>query len=309
LKAEDVKIGDRVVPFQKTVGEEYLEFSEWLKLVSGERFKKDGFAVVTHILGCVFYLNHFGSFFASDFEPYIEPTKFPTTPKRKFRGYVLGNEVVVHFGGKTGKAKYNPEDEKLGLPFSINKGVGIALRRTLGEDVQDIEIVVNPQHKAQDKPTFEVGETVRAIAPAMGKTGMHLIGRIGTVEKFSTSGKPLVFGYVYDFDALEKVPQPAKFVPHLDSEYGNIGECTKMVDAIKRPLFVGDTVDLYSGTELVREHIIVAGHGKHFVMGIESACNNDGTISLNYQIIKKRSHSDIKNGEVIDGVKYEISHE
>ena len=45
--------------------------------------------------------------------------------------------------------------------------------------------------------------------------------------------------------------------------------------------------------------------GKQFIMGIASSCNDkNGEIKGECKILKNRSHADVKNGTIVDGVKY-----
>jgi hypothetical protein len=112
--------------------------------------------------------------------------------------------------------------------------------------------------------------------------------------------------------AMERLEEPVtapekKFTPHLElrgEHYGNIGEKTNYKDAIGRELRIGDTVDLYRGTEYIREKAIVFSNGCAFVMGIRASCKDDGTIGCDWQIIKKRGYEDVPNGETVDVIKY-----
>lgn len=327
MKAENVKVGMKVVPHKYPI-KDFLTHSGGYY---GNALKNDGYLIVRGSYGSNDFqlwpkdnMSKYASgFAASDFEPYIEPAKFPITPKRKFRGYIQGNEVVVHFEGKTGKANYNPEDEKLGLPFSINKGVDIALRRTLGENVQDIEIAVNPQPKTQDKPTFEVGETVKFRDDLVVNRKYDRITyldemknklpKIFALPKPDSIGNYHLNGWCFTLCMLEKVPQPAKFVPHLKDcrgSYGVLGDSTPFKDVVSRDLFVGDTIELFKNGKYQSENVVIQDlhddsycFKKYFILGIECACKKDGTID-DWQVIKKHSYSDIPNGEIIDGVKY-----
>jgi hypothetical protein len=75
MRQENVKIGDKVVPFQKTYSTSGLSYLEWLNSSAGQNFKKDGFATITHIINDIPYLNGSGAFNFFDFKPYSEPQK------------------------------------------------------------------------------------------------------------------------------------------------------------------------------------------------------------------------------------------
>ncbi len=103
-----------------------------------------------------------------------------------------------------------------------------------------------------------------------------------------------------------------KFVPHLkatwcnseQTDLGEIGMPTNRTDAINRPLFVGDTVESYDGEGLKRdfgdENFVCCENGRFQVMGCYSEFENP---SAKWRFLKKRSFSEIKNGEKINDVK------
>lgn len=112
---------------------------------------------------------------------------------------------------------------------------------------------------------------------------------------------------------FDKPKTEDKLIPHLLSighNHGTIGTQTKYNDVLGRPLFVGDTVDLYWNGIFRGEKAVVQPSdgffaGKQFIMGIEVHCNDkNGVIKGGYKILKNRSHADVKNGTIVDGVKY-----
>jgi hypothetical protein len=116
-----------------------------------------------------------------------------------------------------------------------------------------------------------------------------------------------------EFARFDKAITEDKLIPHLlcmGHNYGTIGTQTKYNDVLGRPLFVGDTVDLYSngifrGERAVVQPSVSSAAGKQFIMGIEALCNDkNGVIEDGYKILKNRSHADVKNGTIVDGVKY-----
>lgn len=112
---------------------------------------------------------------------------------------------------------------------------------------------------------------------------------------------------------FDKPKTEDKLIPHLLSighNYGTIGIPTAYNDVLGRPLFVGDTVDLYWNGISRGEKVVVQPcdglfAGKQFIMGIDVCCNDkNGEIKFGYKILKNRSHADVKNGTIVDGVKY-----
>lgn len=112
---------------------------------------------------------------------------------------------------------------------------------------------------------------------------------------------------------FDKPKTEDKLIPHLfcaGRNYGTIGTQTKYNDVLGRPLFVGDTVDVYwngifGGEKAVVQPCDDFSAGKQFIVGIKEYCNdNNGEIKGGYKILKNRSHSDVENGTIVDGVKY-----
>lgn len=151
-----------------------------------------------------------------------------------------------------------------------------------------------------------------------GKTTTAILKEGKTEVKKATANCSLDDTYNFEtgarlaFDRLiDKEVKPGvkpEFIPHLESyggNYGTIGNKTLLKDIFDRPLCIGDTVDLYDNTgKLSGERSIVFADGKAFVMGIEMHCHNYGTILRGWKIIKKRSHTEVADGESVDGVKY-----
>ena len=115
------------------------------------------------------------------------------------------------------------------------------------------------------------------------------------------------------FVRFDKAITEDKLIPHLfcyGRNYGTIGIPTAYNDVLGRPLFVGDTVDVYLNGIFRGEKAVVQPcdgffAGKQFILGIEPYCNDkNGEIKGEYKILKNRSHSDVKNGTIVDGVKY-----
>lgn len=63
-----------------------------------------------------------------------------------------------------------------------------------------------------------------------------------------------------------------------------------------RPLFVGDTVDLYLNGIFRGEKAVLQQSDDFFAKNEE--------IKGECKVLKNRSHADVKNGTIVDGVKY-----
>ena len=234
MKIEDVKIGDKVVPFQKTV-KAWSNWSDWLKhkASSPEYFTEHGYLYVRKSGDALILSDNpdnGGDFFnASDFNPYIE-----TLEKVRFGGYFQGNKTVIFVDGKLNEANYNPEDAKKGLPYNRAKGLLLAYMRTLGQEVEDIHIEINPCVSAcktvEDKPTFEVGDRVKIRSDLVaGRYHGNLNSVVSDMLEFRgktakiirINGKLIILdvdnrGWVWSPEMLEKIPQPTKHEVFVD---------------------------------------------------------------------------------------------
>lgn len=147
--------------------------------------------------------------------------------------------------------------------------------------------------------------------------------QIRTIKKITNCGNYImledssIIDYAFSSDTIagkvvEESEKPVdEFTPHLllekyDTYYGTIGGETFLVDAIGRPLRIGDTVDLYnSRNELRGEFPIVFDTGGAFVMGLKSENFTDKSGSLlGFKIILKRKHEEIADGETVGSIKY-----
>lgn len=244
--------------------------------------------------------------------------------------YSDGNKVTAldKSTGKKAFARCNPADE-----FDFYTGAKLAFSRLMGE----------PENQ-QDKPKvvkcdrYEVGDKVliRDWDDMVKEFGLDSDGDIRCTPCFSTKMKKFcnkiitvcevdkdgdyyIEGESWAFSrcmivgkVVEESEKPVdEFTPHLllekhDVYYGTIGGETFLVDAIGRPLRIGDTVDLYnSRNELRGEFPIVFGTGGAFVMGLKTENFTDKSGSLlGFKIILKRRHEEIADGETVDGIKY-----
>ena len=175
---KDVKIGDRVVPHTQSgsgIGWDHIKI---------HKFSKQGYLTVDGKCDCgcgCYVLGGYTGFYASDFEPYIEPTKDPC------------------------------------LSDATKKLINKEIDKRITEMCQSIPALVLAGMANQDKPaevkplTFEVGETVKIIGSAYGFGKFHYqeMGKIEESHKPS-NGNYRVFGYWFPDSSLEKVPQPTK---------------------------------------------------------------------------------------------------
>jgi hypothetical protein len=228
---KDVKVGDRVVPFRKTVAigiNGLYSWDDWNNRFS-EFFEKNGYVTISEISGNLIWIEETaGCFNISDVEPY-EPAKDNNSKHPLIRHTTIqGNRLIMTLrDGRIGEAMRDPSE-----PWDDLKANVIALARALGQEVDDIEIVINPQPKTQDKPTedtFEVGETVRVRADlTAGKSYNNILlfygsmsdlkGKEGKITADLNDGCYVVFGFSWDVSMLEKVPQPTKHEVIIDGK-------------------------------------------------------------------------------------------
>ncbi len=176
--------------------------------------------------------------------------------------------------------------EKVGGPeihITIDGNKTIAVLKEGGKVVKRAEAKCNPE----DTFDFERGAYI-----ALNRV-------LGNDVKVSDDGE--VFLY--------KKGKP-EFKPHLVSKNTNnhlgvIGDETNFKDAIGRALFVGDSVELYNGSNVfLGERAIVKDEQRTFVMSIKASSDSKEGTTGGFKIIKKRSFEDIKDGECVDDVRY-----
>ena len=156
-------------------------------------------------------------------DPYIEPAKDNTIKNM----LTYGKRTFVFLAGnRKGESVCSPSDT-----FNPVKGVALAYARALGQTVDDIKIEINPCvsvcKPVEDKPVFEVGETVR-IKKVI--TNTHGIKR-AVVDKYQGSCHKINYlankswvefpdiengGYFWHMEMLEKIPQPPKHEVIID---------------------------------------------------------------------------------------------
>lgn len=242
-----------------------------------------------------------------------------------------GNKVTA-FDKSTEKkaiARCNPADE-----FDFHIGAKLAFSRLMGEPEEnqqdELKIVKCDRYEVGDKVLIRDWDDmekefgldrdgdIRCI-PCFSTKMKKFCNKIITVCKVDVDGDCYTEGKSWTFSrcmivgkVVEKSEKPVdEFTPHLllekyNTYYGTIGGATFLVDAIGRPLRIGDTVDLYnSRNELRGEFPIVFGTGGAFVMGLKSEDFTDKNGStLGFKIILKRKYEEIADGETVGSIKY-----
>lgn len=117
----------------------------------------------------------------------------------------------------------------------------------------------------------------------------------------------------------EPEEKEADFEPYLSLEsgnkeianYGHIGEETSICDIAGKKLRIGDTVSLYSrifdnGKLSFRgEYSVVKIDNSEFVMGLRGTPFDRGVSCDTYWVIVlNRRHTEVEDGETVDGIKY-----
>ena len=238
---------------------------------------------------------------------------------------VDGNKTiaVLKEGGKVVKraeAKCNPEDE-----FNFEMGASIALKRVFGNDVKvsdDGKVFLYSKDGVNEvnRPVRK-GEYVKVVTTLYEDRGI----KKGDIFKAMCAPYGPISGGNVDLDngvivlmkhlvVLENYKPPKKgkpeFKPHLVSKntgnyLGVIGDKTNFKDAIGRALVVGDTVELYDyDNTLLGERAIVKDEQRAFVMSIKASSDDTEGTTGEFKIIKKRSFGDIKDGGIVDDVRY-----
>ena len=253
----------------------------------------------------------------------------------------IGNETIVIYRddnevtaldkstGKKAIARCNPADE-----FDFHIGAKLAFNRLMGEPEENqqdkLKIVKCDRYEVGDKVLIRDWDDMEKefglfsdgyirCVPCFTTSMKKFCNKIITVCKVDKDGDYYTAGERWAFSrcmiagkVVEESEKPVdEFTPHLllekyDMYCGTIGGETFLVDAIGRPLRIGDTVDLYnSRNELRGEFPIVFNAGSAFVMGLESENFTDKSGSLlGFKIILKRRHEEIADGETVGCIKY-----
>lgn len=254
-----------------------------------------------------------------DFEVVCDDRKIVITTdgKETLARLYDGNKVI-----KTATARCAPDDT-----FDFATGAKLAFERLMGE--QKEATPENAEWRVVHRAA-KVGDYIRLKTKAFSFNEVGEILKVDIVKyddivsvygrnhKRNTNNSGLDWNYIIgdECEIVEPVePEKPKFTPHLVSgtdHYGNIGEPTNYKDAIGRPLFVGDVVELFNApceshgdTVIVKRKLsYLNNEEKTFVMGIENGCNDKNGTTGEWKILKKRSFDEVENGEEVDIIKY-----
>jgi hypothetical protein len=240
MNSKDVKIGDKVVPHDKTPQGfcgDATHGNDWKGFCNGNNqhkerfnfFKENGFLYVSNIyhgsnIVCLSYDGKTAgsTFRASDFNPYVETPQDNSIKKH----VIMGNRTIVYLAGlRKGIATCSPADTFLPV-----KGLAIAYARALGQKVEDIKIEINPCASAckvvEDKPTFEVGDRVKFredLNEGWQYDGMTFTYSMKTnlpktfaLPEIDEVNNCHINGWHFSLAMLEKIPQPAKHEIFVD---------------------------------------------------------------------------------------------
>ncbi len=222
--------------------------------------------------------------------------------------YRKDNKVIAldKSTGKKAEAHCNPKDE-----FDFRTGAKLAFKRLMGEPEE-----ARPDNPKEVKRPAEVGEFIKIVDEQHIAKKVYENGDIGKVVRvgngivdFLLNGERKT-AYDSEYVVLENyVPEKKAFpIPHLkfgDSFFGAIGDKTCLKDAACRMLRIGDTVELFNENGKSRgEKAIVFYSGKAYVMGIIGACRECGIIDHGWNIVLKRRHEEIEDGEKVGNIEY-----
>lgn len=251
-----------------------------------------------------------------DFEVVQDQKIVITTDGKETLARLYEGEKVI----KTATARCAPDDTS-----DFATGAKLAFERLMGEQkTPEKWRVVIREPKVGDyirlkTKAFSFNEVGEILKVDIVKAN-NIVSVYGRNHKRDTSHSDLDWNYVLGgeceiVEPVEHEKVEKKFTPHLVSgtdHYGNIGEPTNYKDAIGRPLFVGDVVELFNApceshgdTVIVKRKLsYLNNEEKTFVMGIENGCNDKNGTTGEWKILKKRSFDEVENGEEVDIIKY-----
>jgi hypothetical protein len=168
-------------------------------------------------------------------------------------------------------------------------------------------------HIREVKRPAKVGEYVRVIkvSPCSFSNSYH-VGDIFKVLRLDCTKDPIFAepnSWLNDDEYLVlegyEPAEKQEFRPYLSCNgtcVGYIGEPARSTDLVGRKLFVGDTTDFYVGEKWVREQPTVT-ENLDVSAGIQCTAYVNGRHG-GLSIMKKRSHTEVADGEIVGGVKY-----
>lgn len=223
--------------------------------------------------------------------------------------YRKDNKVIAldKSTGKKAEACCNPADE-----FDFYIGAKLAFKRLMGEPEE-----VGPDKPKEVKRPAEVEEFIKIVNEQHIFSKVYENGDIGKVtRKFRGEVDCCLDGVIRrvwdsEYVVLENYkPEEKKepFKPYLSYEgkpFGTIGAETPMKDVVGRSLRIGDTVELFNEKgKSYGENAVVFYGGKAYVMGIMGACREYGIIDHGWNIVLKRRHEEIEDGEKVGSIEY-----
>lgn len=165
------------------------------------------------------------------------------------------------------------------------------------------------------KPVEETGATQKIVIISDGTETLARLYEDGKVIKSAQAKCDPADEFDFEtgaklaFDRLMlREKQKKETATHLKCRkrnYGTVGTPTKYVDALGRPLFVGDTVDLYRNDKFVATSVVVETKDDgQFVMGIQVDCDEEKGETGLFTLKKNRSYKDVECGEVVSFIEY-----
>ena len=189
----------------------------------------------------------------------------------------------------------------------INGKKEVAIAKCSPEDTLNFEIGAKLALKRlfEPEPKFKVGDKVTVIGNTKYCHGFA-IDEVVTIECFNCDKSVVCIGG----DGLHQTltPEDIAIEPlkkiidsHTKLDYGVIGTKTMMKDINKEPLYVGDTVELFS-SKLKRfgnASVVMLKFGG-FVMGISCDCDRKTGAIKDWYVVKRKSFRDISVGEKLN---------
>lgn len=226
-----------------------------------------------------------------------------TTDGKKTTARLYNDKECV----KTATAKCSTDDE-----FDFEEGARIAFDRLVKKEERDFDFYI--RLSLNGFSFTKKGDVLKAHKHGIGCFVYEKDLPRPTHNRENGCYKwffaPFQYDRISDEEAERALAEKDEFVPHLEKTYvnenrffGNLGEPTKYKDAIGRPLFVGDVVEIFYETKS-RGDYVLAKDNKCAVMSIWSSCDEKTGTTGDWKILKKRSYTEVKHGEVVGLVKF-----
>lgn len=240
------------------------------------------------------------------FNGFVQCVKNGYKNRISLEGFTVGNIYEVKGGyitsddGWTCKGpRANIEDLCSGMGHTFKEIKKVKRIAKAGEYVEIIKAGKVPH--TNGKPDYKDGDILKIICAYYNQA------RYAEQEESSDRLRVLhddEYVVLEGYEPIEKEPEFKPYLRGMINHYGIIGSKTPLKDVLNRELKVGDTVDIYNenGT-CYGEYAVVCDNEKAFIMSIKESCRPDGTI-VGWKAIKKRSFSEISNGEKVDDITY-----